>query len=60
MNPDTHTHTHTDTHTHTHYFDCLLNSCFFLQGGERYKFPNSNPFVEEDTDKGEVASVAYR
>ncbi|TNN52867.1 Eukaryotic translation initiation factor 3 subunit D [Liparis tanakae] len=29
-------------------------------GGERYKFPTSNPFVEEDTDKGEVASVAYR
>uniref|UniRef100_A0A665TG67 Eukaryotic translation initiation factor 3 subunit 7 n=1 Tax=Echeneis naucrates TaxID=173247 RepID=A0A665TG67_ECHNA len=29
-------------------------------GGERYKFPNSNPFVEEDMDKSEVASVAYR
>lgn len=32
----------------------------FIQGGERYKFPNSNPFVEEDMDKSEVASVAYR
>ncbi|CAM9287892.1 unnamed protein product [Lampetra planeri] len=30
------------------------------EGGERYKFPNSNPFVEEDMDKSEVASVAYR
>ncbi|XP_041099900.1 eukaryotic translation initiation factor 3 subunit D-like, partial [Polyodon spathula] len=30
------------------------------QGGEKYKFPNSNPFVEEDVDKSEVASVAYR
>uniref|UniRef100_A0AAX7SDN4 Eukaryotic translation initiation factor 3 subunit 7 n=1 Tax=Astatotilapia calliptera TaxID=8154 RepID=A0AAX7SDN4_ASTCA len=29
-------------------------------GGDRYKFPNSNPFVEEDMDKSEVASVAYR
>uniref|UniRef100_A0A8C9Y0B1 Eukaryotic translation initiation factor 3, subunit D n=1 Tax=Sander lucioperca TaxID=283035 RepID=A0A8C9Y0B1_SANLU len=29
-------------------------------GGERYKFPAPNPFVEEDTDKSEVASVAYR
>uniref|UniRef100_A0A3Q3N3N1 Eukaryotic translation initiation factor 3 subunit D n=1 Tax=Mastacembelus armatus TaxID=205130 RepID=A0A3Q3N3N1_9TELE len=29
-------------------------------GGERYKFPTSNPFVEEDMDKSEVASVAYR
>uniref|UniRef100_A0A671Z0T0 Eukaryotic translation initiation factor 3, subunit D n=1 Tax=Sparus aurata TaxID=8175 RepID=A0A671Z0T0_SPAAU len=29
-------------------------------GGERHKFPNSNPFVEEDMDKSEVASVAYR
>uniref|UniRef100_A0A4W6E285 Eukaryotic translation initiation factor 3 subunit D n=1 Tax=Lates calcarifer TaxID=8187 RepID=A0A4W6E285_LATCA len=29
-------------------------------GGERYKFPNPNPFVEEDMDKSEVASVAYR
>uniref|UniRef100_A0A665TPQ7 Eukaryotic translation initiation factor 3 subunit D n=1 Tax=Echeneis naucrates TaxID=173247 RepID=A0A665TPQ7_ECHNA len=35
--------------------------CFcFCAGGERYKFPNSNPFVEEDMDKSEVASVAYR
>lgn len=32
----------------------------FLQGGERYKFPSPNPFVEEDADKSEVASVAYR
>lgn len=31
-----------------------------LQGSERYKFPNSNPFVEEDMDQSEVASVAYR
>uniref|UniRef100_A0A8C7PFD4 Eukaryotic translation initiation factor 3 subunit D n=1 Tax=Oncorhynchus mykiss TaxID=8022 RepID=A0A8C7PFD4_ONCMY len=30
------------------------------QGGERHKFPNPNPFVEEDIDKSEVASVAYR
>ncbi|MGH0173006.1 UNVERIFIED_CONTAM: hypothetical protein FKN15_012650 [Acipenser sinensis] len=29
-------------------------------GGEKYKFPNSNPFVEEDVDKSEVASVGYR
>ncbi|KAG5278768.1 hypothetical protein AALO_G00102550 [Alosa alosa] len=29
-------------------------------GGERHKFPNPNPFVEEDMDKNEVASVAYR
>ncbi|CAB1342053.1 unnamed protein product, partial [Coregonus sp. 'balchen'] len=29
-------------------------------GGERHKFPNPNPFVEEDIDKSEVASVAYR
>uniref|UniRef100_H2ZWM9 Eukaryotic translation initiation factor 3 subunit D n=1 Tax=Latimeria chalumnae TaxID=7897 RepID=H2ZWM9_LATCH len=29
-------------------------------GGEKYKFPNPNPFVEEDMDKNEVASVAYR
>ncbi|CAG5897251.1 unnamed protein product, partial [Menidia menidia] len=29
-------------------------------GAERYKFPTSNPFVEEDMDKSEVASVAYR
>ncbi len=32
----------------------------WCQGGERYKFPNPNPFVEEDTEKSEVASVAYR
>lgn len=42
----------------------LLNGdvwCFWsVQGGERYKFPNTNPFVEEDMDKSEVASVAYR
>lgn len=41
----------------------LLNVCFlfpFIQGGERHKFPNPNPFVEEDMDKSEVASVAYR
>lgn len=31
-----------------------------IQGAERYKFPNSNPFVEEDMDQSEVASVAYR
>lgn len=37
-----------------------LISFLFVQGGERYKFPNSNPFVEEDMDKSEVASVAYR
>ncbi|KAA0705760.1 Eukaryotic translation initiation factor 3 subunit D [Triplophysa tibetana] len=29
-------------------------------GGERHKFPNPNPFVEEDIEKSEVASVAYR
>uniref|UniRef100_A0A8C9SJT3 Eukaryotic translation initiation factor 3 subunit D n=1 Tax=Scleropages formosus TaxID=113540 RepID=A0A8C9SJT3_SCLFO len=29
-------------------------------GGEKHKFPNPNPFVEEDMDKNEVASVAYR
>ncbi|CAJ0932778.1 unnamed protein product [Ranitomeya imitator] len=29
-------------------------------GKERYKFPNSNPFMEDDVDKNEVASVAYR
>uniref|UniRef100_A0A8D3BQA5 Eukaryotic translation initiation factor 3, subunit D n=1 Tax=Scophthalmus maximus TaxID=52904 RepID=A0A8D3BQA5_SCOMX len=33
---------------------------FISLGGERHKFPNPNPFVEEDTDKSEVASVAYR
>lgn len=30
------------------------------QGAERYKFPKPNPFVEEDMDQSEVASVAYR
>lgn len=30
------------------------------QGKERYNFPNPNPFVEDDMDKNEVASVAYR
>jgi len=34
--------------------------CFLLQGKEKYKFPNPNPFVEDDMDKNEVASVAYR
>uniref|UniRef100_A0A8C2TP09 Eukaryotic translation initiation factor 3 subunit D n=1 Tax=Coturnix japonica TaxID=93934 RepID=A0A8C2TP09_COTJA len=29
-------------------------------GKEKYKFPNPNPFVEDDMDKNEVASVAYR
>ncbi|KAM4021754.1 eukaryotic translation initiation factor 3 subunit D [Anomaloglossus baeobatrachus] len=29
-------------------------------GKEKYKFPNSNPFIEDDVDKNEVASVAYR
>lgn len=33
---------------------------FLLQGKEKYKFPNPNPFVEDDMDKNEVASVAYR
>ncbi|KAF6736742.1 Eukaryotic translation initiation factor 3 subunit D [Oryzias melastigma] len=37
-----------------------LSLSFVSQGGERYKFPNPNPFVEEDMDKSEVASVAYR
>lgn len=31
-----------------------------LQGKEKYTFPNPNPFVEDDMDKNEVASVAYR
>uniref|UniRef100_A0A8C9DMZ2 Eukaryotic translation initiation factor 3 subunit D n=1 Tax=Prolemur simus TaxID=1328070 RepID=A0A8C9DMZ2_PROSS len=32
-----------------------------LKGGkERYNFPNPNPFVEDDMDKNEIASVAYR
>lgn len=35
-------------------------SDFSCQGGERHKFSNSNPFVEEDMEKSEVASVAYR
>ena len=41
---------------------CLFNGILFsfVQGGERHKFPNPNPFVEEDMDKSEVASVAYR
>ena len=38
----------------------VSNVGFCLQGSERHKFPNSNPFVEEDMDKSEVASVAYR
>ncbi|EGW13968.1 Eukaryotic translation initiation factor 3 subunit D [Cricetulus griseus] len=29
-------------------------------GRERYNFPNPNPFVEDDMDKNEIASVAYR
>ncbi|MEE6523489.1 hypothetical protein FKM82_022415, partial [Ascaphus truei] len=29
-------------------------------GQDKYKFPNPNPFVEDDVDKSEVASVAYR
>ncbi|KAJ1062252.1 hypothetical protein K5549_012733 [Capra hircus] len=29
-------------------------------GKERYNFPNPNPFVEDDMDKNEIASVAYR
>uniref|UniRef100_A0A8C7PTI2 Eukaryotic translation initiation factor 3 subunit D n=1 Tax=Oncorhynchus mykiss TaxID=8022 RepID=A0A8C7PTI2_ONCMY len=35
----------------------IIHQCL---GGERHKFPNPNPFVEEDIDKSEVASVAYR
>lgn len=40
----------------------FLNTLFYflLQGKEKYKFPNPNPFVEDDMDKNEVASVAYR
>uniref|UniRef100_A0A673Z5S6 Eukaryotic translation initiation factor 3, subunit D n=1 Tax=Salmo trutta TaxID=8032 RepID=A0A673Z5S6_SALTR len=40
----------------------VIRCCVFVspQGGERHKFPNPNPFVEEDIDKSEVASVAYR
>lgn len=42
--------------------DICMNAFLLIwcQGGERYKFPNSNPFVEEDMEKSEVASVAYR
>uniref|UniRef100_A0A4W3II88 Eukaryotic translation initiation factor 3 subunit D n=1 Tax=Callorhinchus milii TaxID=7868 RepID=A0A4W3II88_CALMI len=29
-------------------------------GGDKYRFPNPNPFVEDDVDKNEVASVGYR
>ncbi|KAK7829223.1 hypothetical protein U0070_012694 [Myodes glareolus] len=29
-------------------------------GRERYSFPNPNPFVEEDTNKNEITSVAQR
>ncbi|PIO26937.1 hypothetical protein AB205_0115210 [Aquarana catesbeiana] len=29
-------------------------------GKEKYKFPNPNPFMEDDVDKNEVASVGYR
>ncbi|KAG8138193.1 hypothetical protein E2320_004121 [Naja naja] len=29
-------------------------------GKEKFTFPNPNPFVEDDMDKNEVASVAYR
>lgn len=40
---------------------CLVESVFILlQGKEKYTFPNPNPFVEDDMDKNEVASVAYR
>uniref|UniRef100_A0A8C4HD84 Eukaryotic translation initiation factor 3 subunit D n=1 Tax=Dicentrarchus labrax TaxID=13489 RepID=A0A8C4HD84_DICLA len=49
------------------FFDKRDNSDFgedlrdlLTPGAERHKFPNSNPFVEEDMDKSEVASVAYR
>nr|BAK62959.1 eukaryotic translation initiation factor 3 subunit 7 [Pan troglodytes] len=35
--------------------------CMCLRmGKERYNFPNPNPFVEDDMDKNEIASVAYR
>uniref|UniRef100_A0A8C9VBC1 Eukaryotic translation initiation factor 3, subunit D n=1 Tax=Scleropages formosus TaxID=113540 RepID=A0A8C9VBC1_SCLFO len=37
-----------------------FDSCCQCCGGEKHKFPNPNPFVEEDMDKNEVASVAYR
>lgn len=39
---------------------CLMTPVSFLQGKERYNFPNPNPFVEDDMDKNEIASVAYR
>lgn len=42
------------------FFLLTLPFCFLLQGKEKYKFPNPNPFVEDDMDKNEVASVAYR
>uniref|UniRef100_A0A8C7CD99 Eukaryotic translation initiation factor 3, subunit D n=1 Tax=Oncorhynchus kisutch TaxID=8019 RepID=A0A8C7CD99_ONCKI len=45
------------------YYDKAFDRCRVFvspQGGERHKFPNPNPFVEEDIDKSEVASVAYR
>lgn len=38
----------------------LLKALSLLQGRERYNFPNPNPFVEDDMDKNEIASVAYR
>lgn len=38
----------------------ILTSPLPLQGKERYNFPNPNPFVEDDMDKNEIASVAYR
>uniref|UniRef100_A0A8C9AL89 Eukaryotic translation initiation factor 3 subunit D n=1 Tax=Prolemur simus TaxID=1328070 RepID=A0A8C9AL89_PROSS len=37
----------------------LLTQCLRM-GKERYNFPNPNPFVEDDMDKNEIASVAYR
>lgn len=37
-----------------------MTALSFLQGKERYNFPNPNPFVEDDMDKNEIASVAYR
>ncbi|TFK07315.1 tRNA pseudouridine(38/39) synthase [Platysternon megacephalum] len=47
------------------FFDKRDNSDFGeevarIKGKEKYKFPNPNPFVEDDMDKNEVASVAYR
>ena len=38
----------------------LVTPLSSLQGKERYNFPNPNPFVEDDMDKNEIASVAYR